>query len=139
MRPASTGGMGRSAGLEARYDRGTSATPPRVRIQSWRKRGRPSLTSTSCGPLVSYTRSGGSPPESVISRIGTLPTSTLREPGNAELKSEDCSGGSGVRVAIKVPEGDYTSRTLLRDCARRSTRSRALRQLSQDEALQVVR
>jgi hypothetical protein len=58
---------------------------------------------------VSYTRSGGSPPDSVISRMGTLPANTLREPGNADLKSDDCSGGSDVRVAMEVPEIHYTS------------------------------
>ena len=43
----------------------------RLAIQSRRSDGSPSRTSKPCGPLVSYTRSGGSPPESAISRIGT--------------------------------------------------------------------
>ena len=35
------------------------------------------------GPEVSYSRTGGSPPDSVTSRNGTPPTISLFEPGNA--------------------------------------------------------
>src|SRR4249919_630613 len=90
------GTSARGAPAGARYDEGTSVTPPRARIQEARSAGNPARTSCPCGPLVSYTARGGSPPESVISRIGTasgrlgVPAGTvaLREPGNAEAKSD---------------------------------------------------
>ena len=49
----------------------------RPRIHSSRSEGRPRRTSPPSGPLVSWTRSGGSPPVSWISRMGTR---TPREP-----------------------------------------------------------
>ena len=47
------------------------STTARARIQGARSGGSPCRTSWPWGPLASYTRSGGSPPDSAISRIGT--------------------------------------------------------------------
>ena len=51
-------------------------------IQDCRSLGSPSRTSCPCGPLVSYNRTGASPPPSVTSRMGTC-TSIAVPPGDS--------------------------------------------------------
>ena len=62
-----------------------------------RSAGNPPRTLNPCGPLVSYTRSDGSPPESAISRSGTRTPAgpsryTLVELGNDSLKPVPAAG-----------------------------------------------
>jgi hypothetical protein len=79
--------------------RGGTRCMSRSRSHGWRRAGSPCRTSTPWGPLGSYTRSGGSPPESTISRMGTrMPRGpsryAFREPGKA------CSKVSLARLVV---------------------------------------
>ena len=64
-------------GIQQRVERPRRADSPPVRLTSLsaihapRTDGSPSRTPMPSGPLVSYTRSGGSPSERAISRMGT--------------------------------------------------------------------
>ena len=73
-------------------------------VHGARRRGRPDPSSRGSGPEVSYTRSGGCPPDRAISRDGTgksSPCSTRRELG----KLSDKGGRAEPFVVIGCPCG----------------------------------